>query len=413
VSQCTETIAGLTATEAARYRSEIENAPAEQGFYRLRQARVVVTGDGPVLGAVLRAGIGTGWRRIRLVADDVPEYALRDEFQHVLTDPADRIGRHLAEADLVVQVSSDIGELIGLARRCRSANVSLAQVFVRGGDAWLTPVHTAGGRPVEAAWRRLVPAAGPTGPVAGPAAALVGAQVALTCFRYLTGASAAPEPVLLRLDLASLEITEHRYQWGGAVGAAPSADPLAPGELLDRLPDFVDPYVGLLSAVEQAGVVSWVTVEDPRRRWPAHRVLGWAGDPERARVRAVLAAMASYGALATGRGWAWGTDLVTGDRRRVWLDQTGPHAELGVVAGLSWDEALAAGLQAHVEARHDPMAPVRRWADESTPTDVHSSAKALAVATGRTPVAVPLDADPAASRLLPFVAQVVLASPGR
>ncbi|QUQ68387.1 hypothetical protein [Kutzneria sp. CA-103260] len=409
MSQCAWTLGGLTAAEAVHYRSEIENSPSEQGFYRLRQARVVLAGDGPVLGAVLRAGIDTGWRNTLLFTDDaVPEYRLRDEFQHVVTGSADGIGGHLADADLVVHVSSDIGELIEMCRRCRAANVSVTQVFVRGRDAWLTPVHTAGGRPVEAAWRRLVPAAEPAGPLGGPASALIGAQVALTCFRYLTGASAASEPVLLRLDLASLELTEHRYQWGGPVAEAPAADPLAPAELLDRLPSFVDPHVGLLSAVEQAGVVSWATVEDPRRRWPAQQVLGWAGDPETARVRAVLAAMASYGALAAGPGWVWGTDLVTGDRRQVWLDQPGPAADVGVAAGLCWRDAVAAGLQAHCEARSDPMAATRRWADETTPSDVDTLAKALAVQTGFTPVAVPLNADPAAARLLPFVTKVVL-----
>jgi len=408
VSQCVETLGGLTATEAAHYRSEIENSPSEQGFYRLRQARVVVAGHGPVLGAVLRAGIGAGWRNTLLFTDDVPEYRLRDAFQHVVTGSAEGIGGHLADADLVVHVSSDFGELIEMSRRCRAANVSLTQVFVRGGDAWLTPVHTAGGRPVEAAWRRLVPAARPNGPLAGSVPALIGAQVALTCFRYLTGASAAPEPVLLRLDLASLEITEHRYQWGGPVAEAPSADPLAPAELLDRLPAFVDPHVGLLSAVEQAGVVSWATVQDPRRRWPAHQVLGWARDPQTAKVRAVLAAMASYGALAAGAGWGWGTDLITGDRRRVWLDQPGPEAGVGVAAGLCWQDAVAAGLQAHCEARRDPMAATRRWADETTPSDVDELAKTLAVQTGFTPVAVPLAADPAATRLLPFVTKIVL-----
>lgn len=118
--------------------------------------------------------------------------------------------------------------------------------------------------------------------------------------------------------------------------------------------------------------------------------------------------MASYGALAAGRGWTWGTDLITGGRRRVWLDQQGPHAEVGAAAGLCWNDAVAAGLQAHCERRRDPMAPVRRWADETTPSDVDALAKMLAAETGCTPVAVPLDADPAAARLLPFVTQIVL-----
>ncbi|MFI9380499.1 hypothetical protein [Kutzneria sp. NPDC052558] len=409
MSQCARLLGGLTATEAVMYRSEIENSPSEQGFYRLRQARVVLVGDGPVLGAVLRSGIGSGWRNTLVLTGDVPEYRVRDEFQRVVTGSADGIGGRLAEADLVVHVSSDIGELIELSRRCRAANVSVAQVLLRGGDAWLTPVHTAGGRPVEAAWRRLVPAARPGRPLDGPASALIGTQVALTCFRYLTGGSAATEPVLLRLDLASLEITEHRYQWGGpAIEAAPSTDPLAPDELLDRLPAFVDPHVGLLSAVEQAGVVSWATVPDPRRRWPAHQVLGWARDPETAKVRAVLAAMASYGALAAGPGWVWGTDLVTGGRRRVWLDQPGPEPGVGVAAGLCWHDAVAAGLQAHSEARRDPLAATRRWADETTPSDVDELARTLAAQTGFTPVAVPLAADPAALRLLPFVTAIAL-----
>jgi hypothetical protein len=433
-----DTLVGLTVAEAVEYRSEIENAPAEQGFYRLRQARVAVVGEGPALGAVLRAGLGAGWRQTRVfTTGSVPEYALRDEFQHVLTDQVDRIEAHLAETDLVVHVSSDFAELIEMGRRCRAANVSLTQVFIRDRDAWITSVHAPGGRPTEAAWRRLVPEDEPAvlpkrvpgalmaaayegrldkagtvleakAEIEAVTAALIGAQMALICFRYLTGATSAAEPTLLRLDRDTLEITEHRYQWGGPVGAAPSAEPLTPGELLDRLPAFVDRHVGLLSAVEQAGVVSWATVADPLRRWPAHRVLAWANDAETAKVRAVLAAMASYGALAAGRGWAWGTDLITGARRRVFLDQCTPHAEVGVAAGLCWDDAVAAGLQAHHEQHVDPMTPVRRWVDDTTPSDVDELAKTLATATGRTPVAVPLDADPAAARLLPFVTQIVL-----
>jgi hypothetical protein len=407
MSQCSGTTTGLSAAEAVEYRSEIEDAPAEQGFYRLRQARVLVVGDGPALGAVLRAGIGTGWRRTTVLADEVPEHALRDEFQHVLSDSPARMNVHLHDTDLVVHVTADFGELIEMCRRCRAANVSLAQVYLRGPDAWLTPVHPAGGLPVEAAWRRLAPSAGGGG-IGLAAAALIGAQVALTCFGYLTGAAVAADRVLLRLDGDSLAITEHRYQWGGPIAEAPSADPVAPDELLDRLPAFVDPHVGLFTAVEQAGVVSWVTVADPLRRWPAHRVLGWADDPETAKVRGVLAAMATYGALAAGRGWAWGTDLITGARRRVWLEQDGPHAAVGVAAGLCWRDAVAAGLQAHSEAQWDPVGPIRRWADDSTPSDVDALAKSLAVTTGRTPVVVPLDADPAARRLLPFVTQVLL-----
>jgi hypothetical protein len=92
----------------------------------------------------------------------------------------------------------------------------------------------------------------------------------------------------------------------------------------------------------------------------------------------------------------------------VWLEQSSPHAEVGVAAGLCWRDAVAAGLQAHHEQHLDPMTPVRRWAEETTPSDVDLAAKRLAVATGRTPVAVPLDADPAAARLLPFVTQIVL-----
>jgi hypothetical protein len=246
VSQCTETLVGLTVAEAVEYRSEIENAPAEQGFYRLRQARVAVVGEGPALGAVLRAGLGTGWRQTRVfTTGSVPEYAVRDEFQHVLTDQVDRFGAYLAETDLVVHVSSDLADLIEMGRRCRAANVSLTQVFMRGRDAWITPVHTAGGRPTEAAWRRLAPEdepavlpkrvpgalmaaayegrldepgavllkARPKAEVEAVTAALIGAQTALTCFRHLTGATSAAEPTLLRLDRDTLEITEMIFDW--------------------------------------------------------------------------------------------------------------------------------------------------------------------------------------------------------
>ena len=217
---------GLADEELLEYRDEIDFVRAEAGsaelnFGHLRGARVLFVGHGAVLSAVVRAGIGNGLRWLHVLAggeNPTTDYDKRDSRQRVVVEPLtpDRVRAELAQSDLVVHVSADFGDLAEMCRLCGDAGVPLTQVFLRGEDVWLTPVRLPEPHaPVDPAWAALTPVgeqAGSCGPI-GLAPSLIGAQAALTCFRHLTGMRSDPdgaESVLLRLELATLAITEHR-----------------------------------------------------------------------------------------------------------------------------------------------------------------------------------------------------------
>ncbi|WP_169982727.1 hypothetical protein [Microbispora sp. H10836] len=546
---------GLTEAERRTYAEEIAfigyvlDSP-EWRFERLRRSRLVLAGDGPLLVALLEACAGSGWQRITVICPDTEavaqaaDRARRDPRQEIHAVSAEDHPRALTrDADVVLQVGTDIDTLVTSARACEAAGVVLGQALVRPAEVWLGQVGRPSMTAVESGWHRLaaLPAVPPPRSredwLVGPVPAVVASMLALACFSHLTGLDAvgtSRKLQLTRVDLRNLDAVPHRFvphPRAGARTAAPRAeavrdavlspaavDAVDAGELLDRTKDVVDSRLGLLGMLDEGGLaqdplsVCLATVSDPfgaLPRWtPPPRVVGWGEDRRTARLRCLLAALATYGVLAAGpaahadeEDVLWGVELPDGRTRPV------PTAALrlagagalqsadGAGAGLSWAEAVAAGLRTHCETllaarlRQDPTAeagvpvdltgalarqltlagerpdvrdhtsvlgvpalsftvpggPVLvsaaatapaalrdglerlllRWQSRAEGQSAYAGARPLwapagdpaeAVrlmagalrATGRVPVAVPLGGDPEASRLLPYVTQVVL-----
>jgi hypothetical protein len=238
----------------------------------------------------------------------------------------------------------------------RSGRAAVGQVWVRGDEAWIAPVSD---REPASCWRRVAcwapPAEEPGADcLTGAVPAVVAAQLVLSCFEYLTGmAGPVADLVLARIDLRTLDTRRHRA-WslrldaGDAEGEVPSTV-LAIEDLLARAASCVDPRTGVLGVLGECALaqvplrVCSATVSDPVGRLPSWaprpRVFGWGPDPQVAQVRALLAGLATYQSLL-------------GDGR-----PSVPYvAPVGVAAGLSWPQAVAAGLAQHCERllrRHD------------------------------------------------------------
>ncbi|HUR09542.1 MAG TPA: hypothetical protein VM347_43880, partial [Nonomuraea sp.] len=135
VDACDEEPHRLSLEERKTYAPEIAFirygfASAERRFERLREARILLAGSGPVLAALLRAGLNSGWRTVRVI--DVGEVltdpaivlaeARRDGDQKVLSgDPRDVDQTRIwDETDVVLQVHDGERDdaLLDLAARC-------------------------------------------------------------------------------------------------------------------------------------------------------------------------------------------------------------------------------------------------------------------------------------------------------
>lgn len=455
---------GLTAAELDAYADEISfigyaHDSAEWRFERLRRARTVLAGDGPLLAALLEACVGSGWRHLRVLTTDttadtasgtasdpvslqnVVDRARRDPAQDVRIDPAGDPAEAVRDAladtpDLVLQISRDPAALLATARACHEAAVSLGQALVRPAEVWLTAVGPVARTEAESAWRRLaaLPGATPahTGEdrLIGPVPAVVAAMLALAAFSHLTGMDAAdPEdrgtpaepgrpdhaadpvpqpavpyaspaglppgdgsaPALSRVDLRNLNTFRHGFlphpgaghrsrpgrtpeDVRAAVDTLASAEPLGRDRLLERTTEIVDSRLGLLGLLDEQDLaqtplaVCRATVSDPfgvLPHWaPSPEAIGWGEDRPTARSRCLLAALATYGALAAPGalaaaedhdGMVWGVEVLTGRPRAIPAGILRPaggryRAPIGAAAGLSWGEAVAAGLRAHCEA---------------------------------------------------------------
>src|SRR5437868_357568 len=196
---------------------------AERRFERLRETSVALYGSGPVLAALLEAGLRSGWREVRVVdagterADLMAavERGRRDAAQdvQVLEGVDPRVV--FAGADVVMHVceSEDEGDLTRVARACARQDVALGQIWVRREEAWLTTVPAV---EAESCWRRVTarpheePGEG-GGWLTGAVPAVLAAQAALACFEHLTGtAQPMHQPTLTRLDLRTLDTRRHR-----------------------------------------------------------------------------------------------------------------------------------------------------------------------------------------------------------
>lgn len=412
----------LDAEEQRVYAAEIafiryRRDSAERRFQLVRAARIALIGEGPVVDALLAAGLWSGWRNVRVLAPAAQVAALRDVVEKARRDPKQSVRlqpwpeEHSAEdrgwptgiadeADVVLQVcgAARRADLIAVSRACAGAGTALGQVLVGDDEAWLTPVGPPEGVEAESCWRRLAAqrdAEADTGGgwLTGPVPGIVAAQLALSCFSYLTGLDTLPAPerapqppLLTRVDLRTLGTGIHRVRPHPLAGPqAPNTgtdtrelvDELACGapveaaDLLDRAAAFIDARTGLLGRLDEEELpqvplsVCRASVSDPYGvlpAWaPAPTVLGWGNDRPTARLRALLAALATYGTLTTGpvTQQQWGLDLATGALRAVPTTTAYPvlrgapmpyHAPVGAAAGRCWNDAIAAGLRARCEA---------------------------------------------------------------
>ncbi|MGH3827331.1 MAG: YcaO-like family protein [Pseudonocardiaceae bacterium] len=383
---------------------------AEYRFQCYRRARVMMLGDGPVLTALLDAGLRSGLCDVRVVGcgpaqvpqlREVVRWACRDGDQDVVIDASALVvGGGLAAvveaSEVVLQVCgpADWADCVAVARECGRVGTVLGQVLVDREEAWIAPVGCSG---AESGWRRLSAlrspwpgedagegvgedVSGPAGWLTGPVPAVLAAQLALGCFRHLTGMDELPryaaevsEPVMTRVDLRTLDTRTHSFLahplaqplaeplahplaesrvesrdvpgepgFRVVIEAYVSGSPIEPGELLERGGTVVDARCGLFGRLDEDELTQlplWVcraSVSDPCALlpgWaPAPVVTGHGLDREEARLRALLAAFAVYGSLVVDRRrltggdatddaalstGVWGMDLVTGRPRTV------------------------------------------------------------------------------------------------
>ncbi|NUT91096.1 MAG: hypothetical protein HOY78_03620 [Saccharothrix sp.] len=334
---------------------------AEHRFERLRSARVALVGRGPVVAALLEAGLRSGWRRVAVCTDDTDELravargAVRDSAQDVVVG-----AEPVSDADLLLCVSD---RPMDLAAR------SVGLVLMGGAEAWVTAVGPPERVAVESCWRRLgAPRDSDVDLVTGPVPGIIAAHVALSAFHHLTGTSVSTEPVLTRIDLRDLSARTHRplpYTF------TRDARPEASSDVVDER--LVDERVGVLRVLDEGDLpqvplaVCRATVSDPEAvlpTWaPLPEVVGWGVDRDQARWHTALAALATYGSLVDRGGER--VDLLTG--RPCALPRVvarAPYrAPVGVAAGRSWGDAVTAGLRAWCEAV------LAEWSEPGRPCD--------------------------------------------
>ena len=364
---------------------------AEHRFERLRAARVTLLGGGPVLAALLGAGLRSGWRRVSVRTGDdaealraVARGAIRDSAQDVTVEegpwPADGV-------DLLLCVSDRRDELLDAARAAARSGVAIGQVLVGGDEVWMTAVGAPGPVAAESCWRRLVAWRGAgtdEGLLTGPAPGVVAAHLALSSFKHLTGsAEEAGEPALTRIDLRDLSARTHRPRPYLVTGRVRLDAEVEPEGFTERVRGFVDERVGVLGRLDEDDLpqvplaACRASASDPGSVLPgwaaAPEVTGWGADRDEAWWRAALAGLATYGSLVDARGGER-LDLLTGAPRAVPpIEPRVPYrAPVGVAAGRTWGDAVAAGLRAHCEVllagsagqRCDLAAVVREAGDE-------------------------------------------------
>ncbi|WP_181615139.1 hypothetical protein [Nonomuraea soli] len=213
---------GLTLEEQTAYAAEITfigyalDSP-ELRFERHRRSRLVLAGSGPILEAVLESCVSTGCRDVLVICggprdlDRVAEAARRDPAQRVrFQQEAD-----LGEADVLLQVSTEVEELKAGARAAAEAGVVVGQALVRPDEVWLSPI---GSPHTESAWLRLSGLDGARPPAAvtddlliGPVPSVVAAMMSLARFSYLTGLDPVPARALTRIDLRTLDTSAHAF----------------------------------------------------------------------------------------------------------------------------------------------------------------------------------------------------------
>ncbi|MFC8710653.1 hypothetical protein ACFUCQ_12100 [Streptomyces sp. NPDC057197] len=323
------------------------------------------------------------------------------------------------DALLLLTADADTGSVARLDEDCRRHGLWFAAA-VRDADAWwLGPTLAPGAERAAGGWagawlrvhgtRAADRAAQPRTPVPRPALGAEAAAVLLAHrFRQAVLDPAAPEP-LVRLDAAALTTTRHRYRpHPAALPAAPESaerflariaalrggPAVGDEEFSRRAADCIDPRSGLLAELDEGGLpqfprhASSALVRDPHTGRAGHRVHATGRDFTDARLRTARRALLHYAQLAldprrfvdTPEGpalWAWSPE--PGTARLVpaaSVSARAPRVPRGLGAGATFDEALAAALG-----------------------DLRGPARGALI--------VPLDHDPAATEVLPYLLKAV------
>lgn len=411
---------GLSTAEEREYADEIAfiryayDSP-QWRFQQVREARVLLWGDGPLLPAILEAGLDSGWRQVSVAtAGPLPESvvgARRDPAQTVHRcewEPVVPRGA-MESADLLVHVSRlhDSTDRESVLRRAAEAGLPVVEAVTVDDGAWLTPVvrdHAL----LMSTWRRLAATwvaregSDERSWLAGAVPSMIGSALVLSAFRYLARmrvermgkVSEARRPRVSHVDFRSLSTSSHAMGVHAdpvsAVGASPDnaaaaaamsavAEPADEASLAGAAALLVDPWLGPLASLGEEDLpqaplpMCRATVSDMGDRVlgaPLEVAYGWGATPQQARARTLLSAAALY-AAAVDRGGAAavgakGIDVATGQTRALpppTADRPGNRtdtdtAELcAYAAGLSWDDAVTAALQSHCEELLGGMMP--------------------------------------------------------
>ncbi|MFJ2957493.1 hypothetical protein [Streptomyces sp. NPDC087270] len=366
--------------------------------------RVLVLGAPAAVGALTDALRLTGLPAVTPVAD------------HAAAATAVAAGGH--DALLLLSAGDDPPSVARLDEDCRAHGLWFAAAVHDAESWWLGPTLSPGPDRAAGGWlgaRLRVHGTQAATPL--PQHPSEGAEFAATLLAYRfqrafldssTGAAAEPEP-LVRLDTATLTTTRHAYRpHPAALPAAPESEArflagitalrdgpaVGPEEFSRRAAGCIDPRAGLLADLDEGELpqfprhASRALVRDPRTGRAEHQVHATGTDFTTARLRTASRALALYALLALdprrfvpGPGgpslWAWSPERGTAHLvPAAAVSVRGPGAPRGLGSGGTFTEAVAAALR-----------------DLRGPT--HGA------------LIVPLDHDPAATAILPYLLRTV------
>ncbi|WP_328306726.1 hypothetical protein OG432_01060 [Streptomyces sp. NBC_00442] len=371
---------------------------------RYPRVRALVLGTPAAVGALTDALRLTGLSAITPVTD--PE-AARKELA---------TGGH--DALLLLARGDDAGTVARLDDECRVRGVWFAAAVRDAESWWLGPMLAPGADRGAGGWlggwlRVHGTRSTPRIPHVPCGAAEFAATVLAHHFQrdFLAATTAAPDGPgrLTRLDTATLTTTSHLYRpHPAAVPAAPEsaarflariaslrAGPaVGPEEFSRRAAGCIDERGGLLAELDEGALPQFprhaarAVVRDPRTGRPEHQVHATGGDFSAARLRTARRALARYALLALDPRryvaapagpalWAWSPGRDTAHLvPAASVGARGQRPPRGLGAGATFDEAVT-------EALRDLRGPARD------------------------PLIVPLDHDPAATDVLPYLLRAV------
>ncbi|MCP3801374.1 YcaO-like family protein [Allokutzneria sp. A3M-2-11 16] len=263
---------------------------ADEIFERYQALRTTVVGSGPLATALAssarRSGLATVAQAPRLNTVD--------------------------GVDLVLHATDDPDEAAALDELC--ADITIAQIVVRGDHAWL--IRSGPGRPGwSSAWRRLSalnPAPGPAQHLTELAVTALAAQLVQGVFRD----KPTTKNEAVRVDLSTLDSKTHAFLRVGGPQRQIDLGPLTPEEFSQRAAAAVDDLMGVLSEPSERHYAQVPLRVCEVRVAGGPRITAAGPDFATARYRAAMRGLAAYSS---------GT-------------------QEGVAAGYSRQEAIDAGL---------------------------------------------------------------------